>query len=310
MPEGTIASGPRHLLLFYRDAAEYHACLNGFVRTAVAAGEPVLIAVPQLMAALPDWPGGAAIRTADMAELGRNPARIAPALRAFCDAHAGSPVRVVTESIWPGRSSAEVCEAVRHEALIEQALAGRTADVLCPYNAAMLPRSVLGDASRAHRWQFRGGNEVAANPEYGGPDAIPAWCQVPLPSPPPDADVVEYRSDLRQVRAMVTAAGERAGLAAAQVTDLMIAVSEVAANTLRHTRTGGVALAWRADGEVLCQVNDTGDISDPLAGLHRPPPGEPGGQGLWLVNQVCDLVEVRSTAAGTSVRMHMRIQRS
>ncbi len=309
MPESATASGPRHLVLFYRDAAEYRACLNEFVQAGVAAAEPVLIAVPKLLAAPPDWPRGAAIRTADMAELGRNPARIAPALRAFCDAHPGGPVRVVSESIWPGRSRAEVCEAVRHEALIEQALAGLAVDVLCLYDAATLPRSVLAEAGRAHRWQFRG-NEVGTNADYEGPGAIPAWCQVPLPSPPPDAEAVEYRSDLRQVRAMVTTAGERAGLAAAQVTDLMIAVSEVAANTLRHTRTGGVALAWRADGEVVCQVTDTGHIADPLAGLHRPPPGEPGGQGLWLVNQVCDLVEVRSNAAGTSVRMHMRIQRS
>jgi anti-sigma regulatory factor (Ser/Thr protein kinase) len=309
VPEGPAARGPRHLVLFYRGAAEYRACLNEFVHAAVAAAEPVLVAVPGHLAALPDWPDGTSICTADMAELGRNPARIAPALRAFCDAHPGRSVRIVTESIWPGRSRAEVCEAIRHEALIEQALTGLAADVLCPYDAAMLPPSELADASRAHRWQFRG-HEVAANKEYEGPGAIPAWCQVPLPGPPPDAEVVEYHSDLRPVRAMVTAAGKRAGLAAAQVTDLMIAVSEVAANTLRHTAAGGVALAWRADGEVLCQVTDTGYIADPLAGLHRPPPGEPGGQGLWLVNQVCDLVEVRSTAAGTSVRMHMRVKRS
>jgi anti-sigma regulatory factor (Ser/Thr protein kinase) len=309
VPEGAIANGPRHMVLLYRDAAEYRACLNEFVRTAVATGEPVLIAVPRFQAPPPDWPRGAEIRTADMAESGRNPARVIADIRAFCDAHPGRPVRVVTESIWPGRSSAEVCEAVRHEALMERALAGLAAEVLCPYNAITLPRSVLADAGRAHRWQF-GGHEVAPNAEYEGPGAIPARCQVPLASPPPDAEAVEYRSDLRPVRALVTAAGERAGLAAAQVTDLMIAVSEVAANTLRHTRSGGVALAWRADGEVLCQVSDSGYIADPLAGLRRPPPGEPGGQGLWLVNQVCDLVEVRSTAAGTSVRMHMRIQRS
>jgi anti-sigma regulatory factor (Ser/Thr protein kinase) len=305
--EGTPANGPRHLVFFYRDAAEYRARLNDFVRAAAAAGQPLLIAIPQIPAAWPDRPDTATIRTADMAEFGRNPARVVPALRAFCDAHAGKAVRIVTESIWAGRPHAEVCEAIRHEALIEQALAGLKADVLCPYNAALLPRSVLADARRAHRWQFLA-NEVAASAEYEAPGAIPAWCQVPLPSPPPDAEAVEYHSDLRRVRAMVTAAGERAGLSAARITDLMIAVSEVAANTLRHTRTGGVALAWRADGEVLCQVTDTGYITDPLAGLHRPPPGEPGGQGLWLVNQVCDLVEVRSTANGTSVRMHMRIQ--
>jgi anti-sigma regulatory factor (Ser/Thr protein kinase) len=31
-----------------------------------------------------------------------------------------------------------------------------------------------------------------------------------------------------------------------------------------------------------------------------------GGYGLWLANQVCDLVQVRSSPAGTTVRLHVR----
>jgi anti-sigma regulatory factor (Ser/Thr protein kinase) len=31
-----------------------------------------------------------------------------------------------------------------------------------------------------------------------------------------------------------------------------------------------------------------------------------GGRGLWLVNQLCDLVQLRSSAAGGVVRLHMR----
>ena len=33
-----------------------------------------------------------------------------------------------------------------------------------------------------------------------------------------------------------------------------------------------------------------------------------GGHGLWLVYQVCDLVELRSDEIGTTIRMHMAIQ--
>jgi anti-sigma regulatory factor (Ser/Thr protein kinase) len=307
VPEDAATDEVRHLVLSYRDAAEYRACLTQYLATAAAVDEPVLVVVPQCVAPLLAWPAGAVVRIVDMTDLGRNPARLIPAIRAFCDAYQDRPVRIVTESVWSDRSRAEVCEALRHEALVEQALTGMAATVLCPYNAATLQRFVLADARRSHPWQFVGG-QVRPSGEYGGPGAIPGWCQVPLPSPPPDADAVEYSSDLRPVRAMVTAAGERAGLAAPRVTDLMLAVSEVAANTLRHTHAGGVALAWRADGEVLCQISDSGHIADPLAGLHRPAPGEPGGQGLWLVNQVCDLVELRSSAAGTSVRMHMQVR--
>jgi hypothetical protein len=31
------------------------------------------------------------------------------------------------------------------------------------------------------------------------------------------------------------------------------------------------------------------------------------GWGLWMVNQVCDLVEIRSGDWGTDVRLHMRL---
>jgi len=52
-------------------------------------------------------------------------------------------------------------------------------------------------------------------------------------------------------------------------------------------------------------VHDVGRITDPLAGRVRHGPDD-SGHGLWLVNQVCDLVELRSGDAGTTVRMHMR----
>ena len=85
----------------------------------------------------------------------------------------------------------------------------------------------------------------------------------------------------------------------------MIAASEVAANTLRHTNGGGVVRLWATDAELLCQVEDTGHITDPLAGHWRPAGDLPGGQGLWLVNQVCDLAEIRSSELGTTIRLHM-----
>jgi hypothetical protein len=35
---------------------------------------------------------------------------------------------------------------------------------------------------------------------------------------------------------------------------------------------------------------------------------ELGGKGLWLVNQVCGLVEMRSTADGTKICLHMKLR--
>jgi hypothetical protein len=41
-------------------------------------------------------------------------------------------------------------------------------------------------------------------------------------------------------------------------------------------------------------------------GRRRPDHGAETGRGLWLINQVCDLVELRTGACGTTVRMHLR----
>jgi len=73
-----------------------------------------------------------------------------------------------------------------------------------------------------------------------------------------------------------------------------------------HTGGRGTLHIWHTAEEILCQVDDQGQIADPLAGRLRPAPDAPGGHGLWLVNQICDLVELRSGPAGTSIRMHMR----
>ena len=130
----------------------------------------------------------------------------------------------------------------------------------------------------------------------------------PLPSPANDAMYHTYRSDLSQVRALVYQQARAAGLIESRANDLVLAVSEVAANTLRHTTSSGTLAIWHDTQEIVCQVHDGGRITDPLVGTRRPPPDASGGHGLWLVRQVCDLVELASDADGTTVRMHMALR--
>ena len=117
-----------------------------------------------------------------------------------------------------------------------------------------------------------------------------------------------YRTDLAEVRTLVHKHARDAGLTDSRADDLVLAVSEVAANTLRHTQSPGVLSIWHDDDEIVCEVRDKGIIADPLVGNHRPPPGADGGHGLWLVRQVCDLVELRSGSDGTTIRMHMALR--
>ena len=131
-----------------------------------------------------------------------------------------------------------------------------------------------------------------------------------LPPPASANDPVfhTYRSDLSQVRALVLQQARAAGLTEGRANDLVLAVSEVAANTLRHTRSSGTLAIWHDADEVVCEIHDEGTITDPQVGSSKPPPGASGGHGLWLVRQVCDLVELTSDANGTTVRMHMSLR--
>ena len=127
-----------------------------------------------------------------------------------------------------------------------------------------------------------------------------------LSTPPDDAEVLRYRADLAEVRKFTAAQALRAGLTPDRANDLVIAVAELAANTLIHTSGPGTLTIWVTDDEVICQVQDQGQITDPQAGMVRHAPDAPGGgRGLWVVYQVCDQVEISTGRAGTTLRVHM-----
>jgi anti-sigma regulatory factor (Ser/Thr protein kinase) len=302
MDRAAPESGFRHAAWLYHVRHEYLRGIRDFVRAAIACSEPVFVVVPTQLPA--GWlPGGPDVTVADMRELGVNPARLIPALRAFADQFPGRRVRYLGESAWAQRSSAELREIARHESLLNHAFADAQLSVLCPYNAAELSADVLSDACGAHP-ALQGANGTFANAGYRGPAAWPESLTKPLVAPA-DSHVLAYDGDLREVRALVTSVAGAAGLSPARCTDLVIAASEVAANTLRHTSGGGVVRLWETAAELLCQIEDTGFIADPMAGHWRPARDQPGGQGLWLVNQVCDLAEIRSSELGTTIRLHM-----
>jgi anti-sigma regulatory factor (Ser/Thr protein kinase) len=301
--------GAMHHALFYRDAEEYVDGVSQFVAPALAAGEPVAIAVPGAKAGLlRERLGDLAeeIEILDMVELGRNPARIIPAVEMMLAKHDGQLLHYVGEPIWPGRSEEEVREATKHEALINLAWPGARIRVLCPYDATALDQRVLADAERTHPQLIRGG-EHRPSAAYNGP-TVPIACEQPLSASPPDAVALSFRLDqLIDVRALVSEQATAAGMEREGVMDLVLAVNELATNAVRHGDGGGTLHVWWRSTRVVCQVDDRGRITDPLAGRRTPAPDAAGGVGLWTVNQLCDLVEVRSSGTGTTVRVHVSL---
>jgi anti-sigma regulatory factor (Ser/Thr protein kinase) len=130
----------------------------------------------------------------------------------------------------------------------------------------------------------------------------------PLPDPPrePAAQSFELAS-LAELRGLVAGHAAAAGLDPDRTADLVLAVDEVATNSLRHGGGRGTLRIWRDEGALVCEVRDAGRIEDPLVGRERPALDRDGGRGLWMVNQLCDLVQLRSFPGGAVVRLHVYV---
>jgi anti-sigma regulatory factor (Ser/Thr protein kinase) len=126
---------------------------------------------------------------------------------------------------------------------------------------------------------------------------------LPLACPSADARTIAYRDDLMAVRRFTAAQAQQAGLPPSRVLDLVIAVNELAANTYAHTAGPGTLTIWSTPTEIICQVSDSGHITDPLAGSRVNVAG--GHMGLWVVQQICDLAQIQTSPHGTTIRLHM-----
>jgi anti-sigma regulatory factor (Ser/Thr protein kinase) len=305
-------AGLVHDAFIYRAADDYIGAIMNFVRGEGAGRPPALVAVPgrhlDLLRALLD-DGLQPVTFADMDELGRNPARLTAAMRRFVERHDAIPPRLVTEAAGPGLAAAAYNEMVLHEALLTQALAGSTASVLCPVDAAASSPEVLEDVAQTHSHVVIGG-ERQASPSYDSSLAA-ALFDHRLPDVPPSSGRHAYGHDgLADLRRFVEAGATRAGLPSEQIEDLVLAANEVATNSLVHAKGSGVIHLW-ADPEgceVVCDLRDEGYIAQLLAGRISPSLFSRHGWGLWMVNQVCDLVEMRSGKWGTNIRLHMRLE--
>lgn len=299
-----------HEALLYAGEDEYLARTVPFVLEGVGAGEPVMVALPRLrldvVRAAVDGAAGEVLFV-DMDDLGGNPARILPAWQDFLVARAPGhrPARGVGEPIGPHCSPAALREAQHHEVLLEQVFASRPNFwLLCPYDTSRLSSDVVAEAGRSHRYLTGGPGSSRANPAYRAGDA-PGYDD-PLPQPAAPTDRLAFDVDsLMTVRPFAASALLSRGLPPGRLSDALIAVNELATNSVCHGGGRGTLRIWREPAEVVCEVTDAGTITEPLAGRRRPDSHREGGRGLWIANQLADLLELRSGQSGTTIRLHL-----
>jgi anti-sigma regulatory factor (Ser/Thr protein kinase) len=312
----TLCSQFSHEALLYGSQAQFVDGTLSFIVSGLDADAAIMVAVSArkielLRDGLGDRTGD--VQFVDMAEIGANPARIIPAWRDFADAHAGRTLRGIGEPIWAERSDAELVECQLHESLLNLAFAD-TGDfrLLCPYDTRALGDAVIAEAHRSHPLMNVGGVECPSEACRPIETVAAPFLEQPLPEPAVGTEEIEFGAgNLEEMRHWLADRAARAGFTYAAAEDILLAVNELATNSVRHGGGRGVLRVWPEGNAIVCEVRDSGPpIEDPLAGRERPVPGPLGGLGLWIVNQVCDLVQIRSLAAGNVVRVRLSLRSS
>lgn len=98
------------------------------------------------------------------------------------------------------------------------------------------------------------------------------------------------------------------GLEKTRAAGLSTAVSAVASNSLTHGGGPGILRMWQEGATLIFEVRDRVVIDTPLVGREGTPEQQSDSWGLGMANQLCDLVQIRSSAQGTTVRLHAILQ--
>jgi MEDS: MEthanogen/methylotroph, DcmR Sensory domain len=308
--EGTFV----HWACVYDDDQQFLDTAVPFLAGGLAAGEPVLAVTSRanlelIGAALGERAGD--VDYAESAFFGRRPPQRVAAFYRYWVTHAGdgggnTRVRILAEPVWAGRSAREVAAWTRMESALNVALASASISMICPYDTRTLDPGIVADALRTHPARIAG-SDLSPSAEFTDPAQFVRSCDTgPLAQPPADAAEFGFDGSLRGLRRFIASRADAYGVAGDRAEMLILAVSEVGAY-LKNQGPGTAAVrAWEQPGAVVCDFRQPGtSIGDPFLGL-RPASLEPGaGDGLWLANQICDWMEIRSGGEGCAIQLQV-----
>jgi anti-sigma regulatory factor (Ser/Thr protein kinase) len=307
---------------YLHDAAVYHspeeflAVALPFVEDGLAAGEPVLVALPPVltalvMDALPAEHDG--VSSVPYEELYRRPARGVQALQRLLaeqttpdDGH----VRVLGATPLPAASTSWQPWA-RFEAYLTSTLASSPAWLLCLFDGAVATPEVLDDVRRTHPHLVDPATGRRANPtwEVGSSFLRDSLSREEAPEDLTDPDLTLTDPSPHEVRRQVAAAAAGTLLGEEDRMDVVTAASEIVTNALQHGEAPVVVRIWADQDHLTVKVRDAGPGPDDpavgLAGVDREPGA--GGMGLWLAHLLCSEVTMRVDQQGFEVRLTARV---
>jgi anti-sigma regulatory factor (Ser/Thr protein kinase) len=279
--------------------------VSEFLEPGLARGDLVMIVVESGKTGMFRNRFGDRVEVADMEEVAPNPGRLISLWHDFLDDNCapGDSVWGVGEPVYPGRRPAELVEAQIHERLLDRAFADTPYRLMtaCPYDTSRLAPDVIVEMERSHLYVLERG-ETRENPRFqpeGG-----GLLDVDLPAPPIPEDWFTPFTAIRlaEMRRDLAEQARDLGVQSERIPDLLLAVNEIATNSVLYAG-GGTLGVWPDNGHMVCEVRDRGYIRDELVGRRRPAATQVRGRGIWLANQVSDLVQLRTGPSGTRVRL-------
>ena len=305
----------QHWACVYDSDQQFLETVVPFLGDGLAGGEPVLaVTTPANLELISTALGarGGDVDYAESAFFGRRPPQRVAAFYRYWRNHAprgssgSTGVRIMAEPVWAGRSAREIAAWTRMESALNVVLAPTTISMICPYDARVLGPDIVSGALRTHPAQIAG-SRLSPSANFADPAEFTRSCDAdPLADPPAGAAAFPFDGDLRGLRRFIADRAAAYGVTGDRADILVLAVSEVGAY-LKNQGPGTAAVrTWEQPGAVVCDFRQPGlSISDPFLGL-RPARLEPGdGDGLWLANQICDWLEIRSGAAGGTIQLQV-----
>jgi anti-sigma regulatory factor (Ser/Thr protein kinase) len=299
--------GYRHEALLYAGDEAFVERVAGFLRAGVEAGDTMLAVVDapkivRLVRAL--GPDADRVEWEDMRRVGKNPGLIINRWLEFVAAQPpGTTMRGVGEPVNADRRAAEREECHVHEALLNVALAPETPLwLVCPYDTTTLTDDDLAHARRNHPIVANGDGLARSSVTHERIDPFAGTFA------DPDFTVHKFGYDVASLsgaRRFARDEARRAGVSGARLDEFVLAMSEIASNSVLHGGGQGVLRCWSEPDRFVCEIEDAGRMKEPLAGRVRPIAGRGSGYGLWIAQRLCDLVQVRSDDVRTAVRLHI-----
>jgi anti-sigma regulatory factor (Ser/Thr protein kinase) len=297
----------RHEAMPYSGTAQFVSSSVTMLRDALDRDErPLILAEPERLAHVrdalgPDLEGVTLVPTH---EHGRNPSRLLTMMQSFVLGGDDRRTTALLDPALPARVSVARSQEVQlSDAVLNvEALHGWPLSVVCLFDVADLDDAATAEMRRCHA-VVRG--EVEDNEDFD-PAHVRTLYGAALPLPAGGARSLEIAgAHLAEMRQIVHDAALGMNISPDRVDDLVLAVNEIVTNSLRHAGGRAMLRIWADGVSAVCEVTDAGWLEDPLVGRLAPDPARANGRGLWLAHHLCDLVQIRSSPAGTVVRLYV-----